>query len=94
MNRVVSFAVGVLGLILSAPFFYVIMFGEHQPYMSIARICALFMCVVGLPMAFAGAFGFLLAGSSSIKSTTTASTTDIDIGRVRHAVEMDRMNRR
>lgn len=91
MSRITSIVIGVVGFIMSMPFMHVIMFGEHQPYMSLARIGALLIFIIGGPMVFAGIFGFMIAGKSGGGSS---STTEVEVGRMRHAMEMDRMNRK
>ena len=92
VSRIVAVMVGAIGFIFCQPFIWVVMvFGEHQPYMSFARFIWVCIFIIGLPMFFYGIIAFLSAGKSS---TTFISNDQSDMGRVRHAVEMERMNRR
>lgn len=88
-KRVTSLMASIAGAVLCLPFTYVMMFGEHQPYISIPRILFVFMMVAGLPTMF---FGLVTLFARDGRGAT--SSTEMDIQRIRHAVETDSMKRR
>lgn len=91
LSKITAIVIGVVGFIISLPFAYVMMFGEHQPYMSAGRAFAILLVMIGLPMFFGGIIGFFIGGKSGI---TYGSTPETDMGRIRHAVETERMTRK
>lgn len=92
VSRIIAAMIGAIGFVFCQPFIWVVMiFGEHEPYMSFATFLYICIFIVGLPMFFYGIIAFLAAGKSG---TTFVSNDQSDMGRVRHAVEAERMNRR
>jgi hypothetical protein len=89
IERSKSLIYAIVGGALSLPFWYVMMFGEHQPYMSLWRILFVIMMLVGFPMFF---FGLVTLFARDGRGAT--SSTEMDIQRIRHTVETDRMTRR
>lgn len=91
VSRITAIIIGVVGFLLCQPFIWAVMiFGEHEPYMSFARFIYVCIFILGLPMFFYGIIGLLTAGHTLGSASTDAS----DLGRIRHAVEMERMGRK
>jgi hypothetical protein len=91
-SKIVAVMIGAMGFVFCQPFIWAVMvFGEHQPYMSFARFMWICIFIVGLPMFFYGIIAFFAAGKSG---TTSVSNDQSDMSRIRYAVEMERMNRR
>lgn len=88
VSTLIAATIGIVGFIMSLPFAYVMVFGEHEPYISAGRAFAILLIMIGLPMFFYGIIAFLLGGKTM---PHYGSTTDTDVGRIRHAVEMERM---
>lgn len=88
MGRLVAAIICVVGFLISIPFVTNVMMAEHEPYMSFARFMFTLMLIVGLPMFFGGFIAFFIVGKSG---TDYISNDQSDMGRIRHAVEMERM---
>ena len=80
----------VVGFLISTPFFWFIALSEqHSPYMTLSRLLMIIGFVIGFPMLLFGLVSFF-----SRKGTASVSTTELDISRIRYAVETDKMERK
>lgn len=89
-GRIAAAITGIIGVLLCQPFIWMMIFGEHQPYVSPLRFICVCVFVIGLPMSLYGAIRFMVAG----QTLSSVSTDQSDIGRIRHAIEMERMGRK
>ena len=66
-------------------------FNAHGPYMSLFTLASIPLMVIGLIMCLFGFITFFTAGQ---QVGNPAPTTDIELARIRHAIESNRMERK
>lgn len=89
VERSKSLLYAIVGGVICIPFWYVMLFGEHQPYISLWRILFVVLMLIGFPMFF---FGLVTLFARDGRGAT--SSTEMDVQRIRQAIEADRMTRR
>jgi hypothetical protein len=88
MSKVSAIVLVIVGILMSIPFVWVMLFGAHQPNISIGRIIAVIMIIFALPM-----FGFGFIGLFARRNSGTDTVTS-DMSRIRFTVETDSMRRK
>lgn len=91
VGRITSLTTLFIGAIISSPFMYDQVYNVHGPYMSVFTFISIPLMCIGLIMFLFGFITFFTAGQSV---GNPAPTTDIELARIRHAVESNRMERK
>ena len=89
LKRSTALVYFIVGFLMCQPFVWLIMFSrENEGHMSLFSFILLSLFMIGAPLS---GFGLVKLGSSN---GNRSMQTEIDISRIRHSVETDRMNRR
>ncbi len=80
----------IVGFCLSLPFVLDMIFMPRSVVMPLYTILFILMLIPGLPLFFFGMIGLVVNRANNPNS----SSIEGDIGRIRHAVETERMNRK
>jgi len=80
----------IVGFCLSVPFVLDMIFGGASVIMPLHTILFILMFIPGAPLFFFGMLGIVLNRAN----TNSGSSIEGDLGRIRHAVEQDRMERK
>lgn len=90
-SKIKASIAGIIGILMAIPFTLHMMFTEQHPYMTSWEFLWTCMMIVAAPLIVYGIVKFLQGGKTY---THTGDTTSTDLGRIRHAIETDRMTRR
>jgi len=81
----------IVGFLISQPFFWVvIIFGYNFHHISFLILLMIIGFIAGAPMFMFGLISLFMGN----RTVGTASTTNLDIGRIRYTVETDKMERK
>lgn len=88
VKKLTAIILMIVGLLLSLPFVYGMIFSAPSVLMTLWDMMCIILLVIGGPT--------FMYGTASFFSRTygSASTTDIELGRIRYAVEQDRWERK
>ncbi len=79
----------IVGGLMVCPFIWFVILGPTTVYMSMAKLVSLVLMVIGGPLWFFG-----LASMFASQGPGSSNTSQLDLARIRHAVEADQWNRK
>lgn len=90
ISRTTAMMACIVGLAMVQPFIWIVMvFGTHTPYMTLIQFMSIVGLIVGGPVFLFGLMHLICKSSYG----PSASTTDLDISRIRYTVETDKIHK-
>ena len=80
----------IVGFCLSLPFVLDMIFSAHSVIMPLSTILFILLFIPGLPLFFFGMLGIVINAAHN----PNGSSIEGDLGRIRYAVEQERMDRK